>query len=55
MGRGISTRHEFHNILVRLDENQLNMLRIALFQLLLQVATAMLVFTKSKDLALEIL
>lgn len=50
-----STGHELHDMLVRLDENQLYMLRIALFQLPLQVATAMLVFAKSKDLALKML
>lgn len=42
-------------MLVCLDENQLDMLRIALFQLLLQVTTAMLVFAESKDLALKML
>lgn len=46
VGMGISTSHELYDMLVCLDENQLDMLRIALFQLLLQVTTAMLVFTK---------
>lgn len=42
-------------MLVCLDKNQVDMLRIALFQLLLQEATAMLVFAVSKDPALKLL
>ena len=42
-------------MLVGLDENELGMLPIALFQLLLQVATAMLIFAQSKYLTLEML
>lgn len=42
-------------MLVSLDENELDMLRIALFQLLLQVSTTMLIFAKSKYLTLEML
>lgn len=50
----LSTSHELHDMLVCLDKNQLHMLRIALFQLLLQVATAMLVFAMYQNLALKI-
>ena len=52
---GTGTSHELHDMLMCLDENQLDMLRVALFQFLLQVATAMLVFAKIEDLALKML
>ena len=40
---------------VCLSEDQLDLLRITFFQLLLQEATAMLVFAMSQDLALKVL
>ena len=55
VGIGISTSHELHDMRVCLSENQLDLLRITLFQLLLQEATAMLVFAMSQDLALKVL
>ena len=42
-------------MLVCLDENQLDMLRISLFQFLLQIATAVLILAVCKDLALKLL
>lgn len=46
------TGHQFYYMWIGLNENELYMFRVPLFQLLLQVATAMLIFTKSIDLAL---
>lgn len=49
------TCHELHHVLVRLDEDHVDALRVALFQLLLQESTPVLVFAKSKDLSLQML
>lgn len=49
------TSHKVNNILIRLDEDHPDMLGVALFQLLLQVAAPMLILAEAQDLALKVL
>ena len=41
-------------MLVSLKKNEVDMFRIALFQLLLQETTSMLIFTESQNLSLQL-
>lgn len=49
------TRHQLHHMLVGFKEDYMYIFRVSFFQLLLQVATAMLVLAQSIDFALEML
>jgi len=48
----LRTSHKFHNVWISLEENDLNMLRVPLFEFLLEITTAMLIFAKPIDFAL---
>ena len=47
------TRHKLHDMRIGLVENELDMLRIPIFELLLQVAASMLIFTQTVDFPFE--
>lgn len=49
------TSHQLHNMLVSFEENEIDMLRIVFLELLLQEATAVLIFAQAVDLSLEVL
>ena len=43
------TRHELHDMRIGLVKDKLDMLRVPIFELLLQVAASMLILTKTVD------
>lgn len=47
------TSHQFHNVGIDLLKDQLNVLRLAFFELLLKEAAAMLVLAQAKDFILH--
>ena len=50
----LRTSHKFHHMLVGLEEDNLNMLRVSLFEFLLKVPTAMLIFAEPINFALQL-
>lgn len=51
----LRTSHKFHNVWISLEENDLSMFRVPLFEFLLEITTAMLIFAKPIDFALQLL
>lgn len=55
LGEGAITSHKVNHILVRLDEDHLDVLGVTLFQLLLEITAPMLILAEAQNLALKVL